>query len=289
MTERTISNDAELSPEGLEALLRLLVTGGRRRISSAVIDGRTVWIKRFAGGGRHFGKWLHAALTPVMPRAFLRASLRVGPTGKADREVRKTAAFRQAGFPALHVLHQSGDTIVLSNAGAIVRDRLLSLRTTDAAAHDDLLVACADALARVHAAGLCHGRPHPRDMFIDNGVIGFLDFEEEPEAVMPLEDAQARDVWLLFQQIVARAIARDTSMRAFNAYRRLAPAATMIALRSLISFFTGFLPLARAAGGLVGDDGRRFRDATAFLKGELAADAAARPHPTAAEFRKQSK
>ena len=59
-----------------------------------------------------------------------------------------------------------------------------------------LLAACAGELGRVHRLGLCHGRPHPRDMFIAADRIGFLDFEESPAEVMPLAVAQARDMML---------------------------------------------------------------------------------------------
>ncbi|MGG2477507.1 serine/threonine protein phosphatase, partial [Rhizobium sp. BR5] len=35
--------------------------------------------------------------------------------------------------------------------------------------------------------------------------IGFMDFEERPQDVMPLATAQARDIWLLFLQVATRA------------------------------------------------------------------------------------
>src|SRR5690606_39575859 len=68
-----------------------------------------------------------------------------------------------------------------------------------------MLVEMAGALGRVHARGLCHGRPHPRDLFrTADGRWGYLDFEEEPEASMPLAAAQAREVWLMFMEIAGR-------------------------------------------------------------------------------------
>lgn len=53
-------------------------------------------------------------------------------------------------------------------------------------------------LSDVHNAGLIHGRPHLKDMMLDEeGLIYLLDLEEDPLKVMNFEEAQARDVWLL--------------------------------------------------------------------------------------------
>jgi len=272
MAKDTAHHSDQLSPAGLEALLRLLVTHDGSRVSSAIVDGRTVWIKRLGAGKGSLGKWMHAALRPLAPRDFLRSSPRLDGAGKADREVRKTASFRAAGFPTVDVLYRRGDLLVLSNAGTIVTSALAELRDSDPAGHDALLVSCAEALGRAHASGLCHGRPHPRDMFAEGDEIGFLDFEEEPEAVMPLDAAQARDVWLLFHQIASRAIAADTPDRALAAYRRAAPAQVTVKLRGIVRFLGAFLPLMRAAGPLIGRDGRRLLAGTSFLQSALAAD-----------------
>jgi tRNA A-37 threonylcarbamoyl transferase component Bud32 len=258
-----------LSPEGLDALLRLLVTGEQQRIGSAVVDGRTVWIKRFGAANRSTGKWLHAALTRLAPYGFLRSSPSVDAVGRADREARKTEAFRAAGFPALDILFRGEDVLVFSNAGRIVRDEIARLAATNPAAADKLLIDCAAALGRAHAAGLVHGRPHPRDMFIEGNEIGFLDFEEEPEAVMPLAQAQARDTWLLFQQIAARGQAPETSDKAFAAYQRHAPAQALAELKVLVGFFARLLGPANSLGRLIGSDGRRMVAGTQFLKTAL--------------------
>lgn len=270
MTTKTDTSGTVLSPEGLDALLRLLVTGEQQRIDSAVVDGRTVWIKRFGAANRSTGKWLHAALTRLAPYGFLRSSPSVDAAGRADREARKTEAFRAAGFPALDILVRGEDVLVFSNAGRIVRDEIARLAATNPAAADKLLVDCAAALGRAHAAGLVHGRPHPRDMFIDGAEIGFLDFEEEPEAVMPKAQAQARDVWLLFQQVVDRARLPDTPDKAFAAYRRHAPAQALVELKTLVGFFGRLLGPAKSLNRLIGSDGRRMIAGTQFLKTALA-------------------
>lgn len=257
----------DLSPQATGALLRLLLEGATTRISSTRLEGRTVWIKRFDAEPRPLAKRVHAALSPLLPAAF-RASPEVGPAGCVEREARKLAAFRAAGFLSPRIVHRGAAVLVFSEAAPIAENELVRLRAAgDDEGHDALLVDAAGALGRAHARGLCHGRPHPRDMFVQGGEWGFLDFEEEPEAVMPLRFAQARDVWLLFMQVAHRALGRSTPARAFAAYRAAAPAETVAALRRVVAMLSLLLPaltLLKPVG--LGKDGRRLLDAICFLR-----------------------
>ncbi len=81
----------------------------------------------------------------------------------ADREERKMSAFQQAGFQVPRIVYRQGAVMVLSDVAPIIQDRLDQLRRNEPQGHDALLVHCARALGEAHAAGLCHGRPHPRD------------------------------------------------------------------------------------------------------------------------------
>lgn len=286
MAARIDDGGDALSPEGMERLLRLLATQPRR-LSFAEIDGRTVWIKRFDTERRPLAKRLHALASPLLPSA-LHASPNVDAAGAAMREARKAASFNAAGFPTPAILWRGGAVLVLAEVSEIVQKMLGRLREADPAGHEDLLVEMAAALGRVHAVGLCHGRPHPRDMFRRaDGTWGYLDFEEEPEAAMPLATAQARDVWVLFMQIVARAQHEDTGARAFAAWRAEAPAGIVPELRKAVSRLALALPglrLLRPVG--LGKDGRNLLDAIAFLRSALRAGpnplpagAAGKPNP----------
>lgn len=259
-----------LSPKGLEELLRLLVSGQDQRVSSAVIDGNTVWIKRMGAEGRPLLKRLHAWISPLIPWVMLRSSEPLGPEGMAGREARKTSAFAKADFPAVRVLFQQGSNLVLSSASAIVQEELNRLKNIDAQAHEDLLVACAAALGKAHQAGLCHGRPHPRDMILEEERIGFLDFEEAPEDVMPLADAQARDLWLLFLQVSGQSQRLDTNRRAFDAYCIYAPSDVLPRLAAARGVFAVILPILRTLKLVgLGSDGKKLLKASDFLYSAL--------------------
>lgn len=281
MARMKVDKGDALSPEAVEQVVRLLVASPRRRLSCAVIDGRIVWIKRFDTESLPLAKRVHGWLSPLLPSAILRASPALDAAGLAAREARKAAGFQAAGFPTPAILWRGKSVLVMSQVARIGEPLLAALRDAAPDGHEETLVGMADALGRAHAAGLCHGRPHPRDMFVrDDGEWGFLDFEEEPEAAMPLAAAQARDVWLMFMQIAARALDEETTARAFAAWRAQAPAQIGPELRKLVAVFSLFLPGLKALRPLgLGKDGQRLLQATTFLRAALRGSLAGHPTP----------
>ncbi len=266
------SGEIGMEPDADEhrALPALFAQSRGRRISSATLAGDRVWIKRYDAERRPFPKRLHSLISPLLLLPFLRSAKETDAAGMADREMRKMAAFRAAGFEVPRIVGRDGSAIILSDVAPIMQDRLDGSRKSDPAAHDALLVQCAVALGKAHAAGLCHGRPHPRDFFEKDGVPGFLDFEEEPETVMSLAAAQARDEWLLFFQITAQARLPETPQQAFDAYRALAPAAVVPELRKIVGFFRFTIaPLRLFRRIHLGGDGKRLLQAMEFFDANL--------------------
>lgn len=256
----------QVTPADVERLLAVLARGARR-IERVELSSGAVWIKRYGRKRALVGMRAQNALARLFRQPFLRASPRLAPSAMVGREIRRIALFRERGLPVPHVLYRSAGAVVLSDAGSTVSMRLAALRTSDLVAHEDLLVACAADLGALHGKGLCHGRPHPRDFFLENGRIGFMDFEEEPEAVMPLAMAQARDLWLLFLQLTQRALEGDATLdRAFAAWETAAPAAARRELGALVGFLGKFLSLTRLIGRMhMGSDLQRFLAATRYL------------------------
>ena len=263
---------AAATEDDLAALGAALSAGGLR-VERLETSFGPVWIKRYGMERPPVWTRIQPLLARLSGKAFLRPSPRLDRAGMIAREVRRIAAFHRRGIPVPTVLHAGTAGLVLSDASPNVAARLAGLKAKDPAAHEALLVRCAADLGALHAAGLCHGRPHPRDFFLSGGRIGFMDFEEEPEAVMPLSTAQARDLWLLFLQIVSRALdGEETAGRAFAAWKAAAPAAAQAELARLVAFLAKFLWLTRLIGRVhMGSDLRRFLAATRYLSQVLPA------------------
>lgn len=255
-----------LAGKDIEALLTVLVSGSKR-IERVRLSSRLVWIKRYGTEKLSVWRRLQAIASRIIPVDFLRPCASLAPQKMMERETRRISLFKEQGIAVPEILYASDGAIVLADAGITVQRRLAQLRDSDPVAHDDLMVACAAELGRLHAKELCHGRPYPRDMFFAGNRLGFMDFEEEPQTVMPLAVAQARDIWLLFLQIATGScLGLETQNRAYEAWSALAPAAARAELQRMIRFIGGFLFLARLIGRVhMGSDLRRFIIATSFL------------------------
>ncbi len=259
-------NGPSLPSQDVATLLAALVSDARR-VQSVSLTCGTVWIKRHGDKGRRLIVAAQNAAARLFRLPFMRPSPAETAEGMVKRDLRRIAQFSQAGVPTASVIYSSGSAIVLSDIAPTVHQQLKSLRDDKPVEHDRLLVFCCSELGRLHAAGLCHGRPYPRDMFIRDERLGFIDFEEEPEAVMPMETAQARDLLLLFLQLSDRASDRKTTQdRAFGAWAAAAPKAAIAELRKITRSTGRFLWLARLIGRIhMGRDLRQFILATTYL------------------------
>ncbi|MEB2844923.1 serine/threonine protein phosphatase [Rhizobiales bacterium RZME27] len=255
-----------LPAEDIAPLLAALVSD-RARVQVVSLSCGTVWIKRHGDKSRRAIVAVQAALASVLRLSFMRPSPAETGEGMVSRDLRRMARFAGSNIPTAAILYTCGNAIVLSDIAPTVERRLRELKEHDPAAHDDLLVFCSAELGHLHRAGLCHGRPFPRDIFVNDGRLGYIDFEEEPEAVMPLATAQARDLWLLFLQLSDRAIARaQVQDRAYAAWVTSAPQAAIVELHAMTRQLGRFLWLARLIGRIhMGRDLRQFILATAYL------------------------
>lgn len=256
----------QLPAADIATLLAALVADDER-VQSVSLSCGTVWIKRHGAKGRRLIVAVQSWAARLLRAPFMRPSPLADGQGMADRDLRRMALFTEAAVPTASIVYASGSAIVLSDIAPTVEKQLSGLRKSDPEAHDRLLVFCCAELGRLHAAGLCHGRPFPRDMFVKQDRLGFIDFEEEPEAVMPLAMAQARDLWLFFLQLSDRAIfGRQTQDRAYRAWASATPSAAIGELTRLTKQMAAFLWLARLIGRIhMGRDLRQFILATTYL------------------------
>lgn len=236
-------------------------------------DGRKVWIKRAEGGKRHFLHHVQAAIAFITRQPAFSATVR--HTDSLAGEAQRLRLFRERGIHVPEVLAAEDNVIVTADIGGDLKAALDRL-DGNAPAQATLLQTAAAALADLHSHKLAHGRPYLRDLSWDGKHIGFLDLEEDPAAVMPLADAQARDI-LIFLSNASRFARSATSLfiysddildGIFSSYC-LAADGDLAVLQSLTKLVTFLYPV----GALVhrwlwqwaGNDARRAVTAIRFL------------------------
>lgn len=209
-----------------------------RRLSLVELDSQKLWVKRYDIADRAGYALLHrlSALLPLPNH--IKPSPKVDSHGAVERQLRKSKAFLGARIPVPSIAFANSKLIVSRHAGQTALAKLDDLKLHgDRVGHGELLARTMRLLAKLHSKGLCHGRPHLRDIFITGEDLGVMDFDEEPEAVMPLAMAQARDVWLMSLSVADLAIEPSASEEALIQYRTNAPKETLDALDELMRFW----------------------------------------------------
>lgn len=164
-------------------------------ITKLNLQGRPAWLKSYDGGQRR----LRLRALDLTARRLGVPSLRPPPhragIGARETEQRRLLELAAHGVRVPSILGEGDTYLLLSDLGETLSSRLR--RAGSAEAHR-LVTAAARALADVHARGGYIGQPLARNLTVDEaGRIGFLDFEEDPGEIMPVQQAQIRD-WLVF-------------------------------------------------------------------------------------------
>jgi hypothetical protein len=238
--------------------------------------GRRIWVKRAGPPKRLVWHRLQKILALALRLPVLRPTVAPGGPETLAREAARLRAFAARGVSVPRILAGDHGLLVLSDQGPSLAAALSGAR--DDAEASALLRDAARALSALHEKNLVHGRPYVRDMTWDGANIGFLDLEEDPAAVMPLADAQARDVFL-FLSSAAKYMRAGGDKYTFDETRLASVASLLLAAMNAearASLFSLSRLLARLAAPLengflwkkIGNDARQaLTAAKAVLKG----------------------
>lgn len=215
-----------------------------------VFQGEACWVKYAAVHARPFSSGVFNMMSRLSSAPVFRSTHNPDAIDALATEAKRLREMDQAGFCVPKVLEQERDHLVLSDVGKNV-GTILSESTT-ALRRRSIVERVIDHLAAVHKAGLYHGRSVAKDLTItETGEIGMIDLEHEPLKVMPLQDAQSRDIWLLFLSAAQYQKQDPTLITAMaDRYGRNSPARSMDALcdnvRTLETYLTKLRPFSRS-------------------------------------------
>ncbi len=170
-------------------------------VQSHTLAGEQVWIKK--AGARHgMGRYrVLGALARITRLEVLRPVPNLGGPQAIATEARRLRDLAARGLRVPHVLAEQSDGILLQHLGhAGEPTPSLDGELREAAAHSPTAVLALwqqglQALAYVHATGSCLSQAFARNLVrCPDGVVGYIDFEDDPAAHLPLALCQARDL-----------------------------------------------------------------------------------------------
>lgn len=239
-------------------------------------DGEALWVKRAGAlnpGWRYrvMGVFANAFKMPV-----LRPVPNPGGAVAVATEVRRLQDFAARGLRAPLVLAHNHDGFVMRHLGAPgAPTPSLGNEMEDAIPRGATVVLALwkqglQAVSKVHKAGTCLSQAFARNLVrCPDGVMGYIDFEDDPAAHLPLPVCQARDALCYAHStawILERAGALPEARKLWKAWAHtLSPDTRTVLSESVARMaWAGRLPMDRK----LGRDGQRIRIAFELLRAD---------------------
>ncbi|MDA8457466.1 hypothetical protein M4R22_22120 [Acidovorax sp. GBBC 3334] len=183
------------------AFLREWLPAQTANVQRYTLEGTQVWLKRAAparGPGRHRAM---ALLARLLRLPVLRPVPTPGGAEGIATEVRRLRALAALGLRVPEVLAARADGFLMRDLGRPGEEtHSLGNEIDHAVAQGPQAVLALwrqglAAIAEVHARGTCLSQAFARNLVrCPDGVVGYLDFEDDPAAALPLPACQARDL-----------------------------------------------------------------------------------------------
>jgi tRNA A-37 threonylcarbamoyl transferase component Bud32 len=165
---------------------------GRTRVMQ--LDGTPIIVKELEPPIKHWGYPVLNLLARLLRQPMLRAVPAPGGSKAQTIEIMRLRALEAAGVSVPKVLHLTRGWFALSYLGNRSVDQLLRHDSANAQKYWENGL---DAILNLHRLGQTASQCFARNMIWHDGVVSFIDFEDDPVTAMPLASAQARD-WLLY-------------------------------------------------------------------------------------------
>lgn len=180
-----------LSPDEAQSL----IASTTERICCVGHNGHTLWIKRIEGSKKKSRHHIQKLASALIPFPILKLTVSPGGEIAARNEAERLRLFHASDIHCPQLLYADDTHLITTDAGIPLEQHLKTLSDNN---RNDFIMLATNALAALHAKGLCHGRPYLKDFVWDKSkkTIGFIDLEENPLTVMSLAEAQARDLWI---------------------------------------------------------------------------------------------
>ena len=218
-------DEREPQPGDYAELLRRMLPKQDQTVASHRLGNERVWLKK--AGPRH-GKWRYRLLAVIAGALRLDALRPVPNPGGAEAiliEARRLRELGEAGLRVPVVLAEQPGGLLMSDLGQ-GRATVSVLERLDqaAAAGPASLLATwregLNAIATVHARDTYLSQAFDRNLVhCPDGVIGYIDFEDDPGETLGLAECQVRD-WLSYLHSTAmlvRAAAPQTAAEHWHA------------------------------------------------------------------------
>ncbi len=181
--------------------LQSTAPGQPRPLAHYDLEGEQVWLKKAGARNARWPYWVLGALARAARLPLLRPVPNLGGALSIHTEARRLGALTALGLRVPAVLAEGPEGLLIGHLAAPGQDTpslAVEMHAATAQPPQTMLRLFAeglDALAIAHDAGACLSQAFARNLVrCPDGTVAYVDFEDDPAAVLPLAQCQARDV-----------------------------------------------------------------------------------------------
>lgn len=181
--------------------LRQCLSTQTEPVQRHVWRGEQVWVKRSVSARPRWHFWLLGLLARAVQLPALSPVPNPGGEQAVRTEARRLRELAARGLRVPAVLAELPEGFLMEHLGRpgqhtpSLAEEMNEYTAGDPQRVLDLFCQGLQATARVHAVGTCLSQGFARNLVrCPDGVIGYVDFEDDPQASMPLSQCQLRDI-----------------------------------------------------------------------------------------------
>jgi tRNA A-37 threonylcarbamoyl transferase component Bud32 len=172
-------------------------------------NAQRVWHKRYEDERSSLLRLLQCTAASALSLEWLRPTCVGSAAQLAATEKRFIQRLQSRSVRAPQIVSESENSLTLGDLGPTLS--ALCKNESDPARRLHYIKNALQAISEVHQKDLCLNQSFARNICIENGEVGFIDFECDPLEVMSLSVAQARDI-IYFVYSTARFVEDDADV-----------------------------------------------------------------------------
>lgn len=201
------------------AVEKLISENKKLRTFSFDYNGEKFWVKQPELGEVNIWHRLALLFSKVVKNNFFKPTIVTDPIASLAYEAKKIMLLNKNDIHVPELILSNQNYLVLKDAGI----PLSSLLNSDEVTLDKKLDICKQlsiSLADMHNRGFYHSRPALRDITYKEGKIYFMDFEENLEESLTINEAILRDGFIFVHALYRKLHSPELITTALESYHR---------------------------------------------------------------------
>ncbi|MDX9814104.1 MAG: hypothetical protein WC144_06055 [Sulfurimonas sp.] len=202
-----------------EVITKYLEQNIGKRVFSFTHNEKKYWLKHSEVGEANIWHKVLFVLSKLLNNNFLKPTVVVDAKASIQNEAKRLKELDEAGVSVAKLVFSNDDFLVVEDSGEVL-SKLIDDENIKDEFKKEPLKKFATTLATMHNLGFYHSRPALRDATYKDDTIYLIDFEENLDGLLSLDEAIVRDGFLLIHTLFRKVLKDELVFEALEHYKK---------------------------------------------------------------------